>query len=501
MVFKVGFEETEYCIDGQSILHIVATSETAASSKYQFTFSLKLSSTNGLYTYEWPEVLLPNGDTSVTIPFVVPLEWANDATTNDFLDWHGDISVTMSVLYELYLIGEVYEANYSGYAARLNVSVSDELVPTVGELSYESVDGKVPEDWGKLVQGLSVVRVSAPLAAGSYSSKIERYYFGSGTAQTENYADISLQNAGITTVSVTVQDSRGRTATQDLMLNVEAYAAPVLTQVSSQRCDEDGELSEEGTCFLAKGTLVGYALSGDNPVSVAVAWKKVTEDAYGEAVAFESDGEQIIEANLEEGASYDVQYTICDTFYTINLYDYVSSTVYLLHFLKGGTGIAVGKAAEQESLFDVALDTTMRRDLVVGGDASVTGSLVIGGVNVLTLLQTLETPSQTEFSLNTALFSPTDVTQNQIVRCGRQVVYQLQASFNDDPLPVAGQTIVVGTIPSGWYSPDFLPKFTAVQNGINLCVAEVSSMGEVTVLLTQSWQQALVLTGTGIILE
>ncbi len=500
MRFSVAFQESTYCVNGSDTVHITITSDTVADSNHQFTFTTTLYSTHTKYSQTFT-TLMPTGSQSVTIPYVVPMAWANDTNVVDTNGDNGSLGVTLSVVYVLTSSLKQYTYTYNGYYDAIPATVEANLLPSVGTISYTSVDSKVPASWNCLVQGVSVVRVSVPQAAGIYGSDIYYYYFNGGTAQMQNYADISLRTAGNVTIPVTVEDSRGRLATADLYLVVQEYSAPVLTQISSQRCDADATLAEEGACFLSTGTLVGNSVGGRNTISVSAAWKKVTEDTYGQALAVQPASGTIVEANLEEGASYDIKYTIQDAFYSIDIYDYLSSTVYLLHFLKGGSGIAVGKAAEQASLFDVALNTTMRRDVTVGGDVSIVGELSLGDIAVKDALQSLQTPSESQFSVNTAAFALSGVTQNRIVRYGRMVMYAFEGVIGGSSPPLEGQEYVVGTIPAGYFSASFLPQISAMLNATSPCYVTISSIGQVKVTLSASYQQNIRLTGVGLVMD
>lgn len=499
MKFSVAFQESNYTINGSNILHALMTSDTAADASHQFTFNLTLKTSNSEYSNTWTS-LLPSGSKSVTVPYVVPMAWSNDFDTVDMNGYNGFISATLTVTYLLTVNEKQYTTTYSGYYATLPVYVDASVMPSVGTLTYTAVDSKVPSAWGCLVQGQSIVRVSAPNAAGAYGSDIYYYYFNGGTAQMQNYADISLQTAGDITIPVTIEDSRGRMVTADLYLVVQPYAAPTLSQISSQRCNADGTLSEEGACFLASGTVAGYTVSSKNTVSVSVAWKKVTTSNYGSAISVSMSEGQVINAQLEEGASYDIKYTISDAFYNITYYDYLSSTTYLMHFLKGGAGIAVGKAAEQENLFDVALNTTLRRDLVVGGDATITGELILGGTEIGTALQSLQEPLESQFTMNMTNFPASNVYMNKIVRCGRVITYSFKGMLNSNE-PKAGERYVLGSIPAGYYSADFLPQLNALLNGQYNCVVSVSSTGQVTVTLSESYMQTIWINGTSIVID
>ncbi len=502
MTFALNIQESDYLINGSNSLHIVITAEEAAAATRQITYNVTVYSTNGEYSQNWPAVLLPSGSKTMSIPFVVPMEWANDADVVDMNGNNGSINVTMSATYEIMAGNNIYTAYYKGYHASVPAQVAETVLPTVGTITYESVDGKVPAEWDCLVQGMSTVRVSVPQAAGAYGSDIYYYYFNGGTAQMQNYADISLSAAGDISVNVMVEDSRGRFASADLYLAVQPYSVPSLTQVRAQRCDAAGDLAEEGDCFVVNGTLNSADVGGRNPTTVTVAWKKVTEERYPEGLAIDPASGVVIGAALDSSASYDVRYTIQDAFYNITLYDYLSSTLYLMHFLKGGAGIAVGKAAEQEQLFDVGLDTTMRRDLKVGGNAEITGELTLGSVAVKDALQSLQTPLESAFIVNTDAFPVSDVSENRIVRCGRFILYSFKGVLagGDEP-PLAGQEYVVGSIPAGYYAPSFLPQLNGMLGGTNPCVVTVSGIGQVKITLSQNYMQTIWITGVGIDVE
>lgn len=429
--FTVGFEESYFTIDGATALHILCTADEAASSTLLYTFSVTLSSTSGRYEQAFTAAM-PAGSKQVSIPFVPPLEWANDFAVNlgDLAheDACGAFSAVMQAAVTSYAGTTKYEYTFKGYQASLTATVADSLLPSAGTLSAAAVDGRVPEDWGLWVQGLSVARVTCTGAAGVYGSSIVAYYFGDGAARQENIFDLRLTEAGTVTVPVTVEDSRLRRMTADLLLTVQPYAAPSLSGIASRRCDAAGADAEEGAYFTAACTPAGSTLDGANPIAVTVAWKAVTAADYGSPVTLTDPAGQLVAAGLQSGASYQVKYTVADAFYAVDYYDYLSSTVYLLHFLKGGTGIAVGKAAEQANLFDVALPTALRRDVSVGGSLAVTGGLTLNGQDVGAALTALGTQTESAFAVDTALVE--EVLENRILRCGRFVLYRLQCYLN-----------------------------------------------------------------------
>lgn len=496
--FGIGFEEDYFTINGRSALHIAVSAGEAASSIVLYRFEVTLRSTNGLYSQSF-SASMPEGQKRLSIPYIVPLEWANDFAVNTgdtaHADACGSFTAVMTVYYTGYAGTLVFEHEFTGYRAAVSGTVDSSILPAGGTLTAQAVDGRVPAEWGLWVQGISVARVACSGAAGALGSTVTAYYFNGGGAQAGNTADLRLTESGSVTVSVTVEDSRLRRVTQDLLLQVQPYAPPALTGISSRRCDAGGTESEEGECFAARCTPAGFSLGGCNPLTIRCAWKAVTAAGYGPPVTLDGAADEtLIQAGLQKGASYDVQYTVSDAFYSIDYYDYVSSTVYLLHFLKGGTGIAVGKAAEQPNLFDVALDTRLRRDLAVGGSLAVTGTFTLGGTDIGAALAQQGSQASGAFAVD--MSKAASVSENRILRCGRFVLYRLQCTLSIQTWE--GEEFRLAGAPQGFFSAEWPPVVVAVQNGVP-CRGRIDTGGGAYILPNGDGRQATELYGFGIV--
>ncbi len=496
--FNLSFQEDYMEITGSRALHLVCTTDEPASPKVLYSFDVTLYSTAKKYSKTWTGVQMPEGRTSVSIPFVPPMEWANDFAANIGDLAHekacGLFQATMTAHYTGYAGTLVFEHDYTGYAAQIPGGVREDLLPTVGAVTAQAADGVVPPEWNIWVQGKSVARIAATQAAGTYGSSIISWQFGNGKPQDQPQADMLLTQSGAVTIPVTVTDSRLRRATADLLLEVQPYQPPSLSQISSFRCQPDGTPSENGTAFLPKFKLQFSDLNGRNIPRVICSWKKVTDTGYGRPL--EPISGNAMEANLEDGASYDVKYTVSDEFHTIDYFDYISSTVYLLHFLKGGTGIAVGKAAEKSNLFDVGLDSSFRRDVTVGGDLAVVGGLRLGDTDVVTVLRDLNTLKTAQISCQNSL---TNVTDNQAVKYGRLVLTRLVGVLNDrGGMPYVGVHYHVADLPTGYFNGKYLPIVFAAQNGTP-CTGYVDEGGGLYVVPTQNGLQDTEVYTVGIV--
>ena len=485
--FQLSFAEDYLEISGTRALHLVCTAEEPASARMLYSFDVSLYSTGKKYQHSWQKVQMPVGSTQVSIPFVPPLEWADDFVENTGDLAHADacglFQATMTAHYTGYAGSVEFSHEYTGYAAQMPGGVPASLTPVVQEVSVQAVDGVVPQEWGVWVQGESVVRLTAK-AAGIQGSRIVSWQFGSRQQQTEPTAELALTESGRVTIPVTVTDSRLHRATKDIFLEVLPYQPPSLAEISSFRCEPDGTPAENGTAFLPRYRMQASLLEGWNIPRVICRWKKVTEKDYGwprEPVAGEP-----MEAELEPETSYDVKYTVSDTFHSIDYFDYISSTVYLLHFLKGGTGIAVGKAAERGNLFDVGLDSVFRRNVTAGGDLTVQGRLKLNQTDVSAALQQL---SAVHTAAVRCLPSLTDVTENTAVRCGHLVVSRIAGLLvNGNEPPYEGEAYPVAELPTGYFSPKMLPAVVASQNG-KPCTGYVTAQGQVVVIPAQTGLQ------------
>lgn len=452
--FGIAFAEPYFTIDGASALHLNVTSGAAASAAAQYHFEVTLCSTGGRYSQSFAADM-PAGQSSLTLAYTVPLAWADDFAVNladsAYPDACGLFTAAMTVQCASAAGAQTARYELTGYQAQLPATVAADILPSAGSLTAQAVDGRVPAGWGVWIQGVSVARITCAGACGAYGSTILAYEFG-GAAQQQNTADLCLSESGTVTIPVAVVDSRLRRAQQQLTLEVQPYAAPALTCLASRRCDASGAADPAGDCLAACCTAAGSTLGGKNPLTVQCAWKSAAAAQYGEAVTLaEPETPQILAAGLTGDTGFDVKYTVADAFYTAEFCDYVPGTAYLLHFRKGGDGVAVGKAAEHAGLFDVAYPARLR------GGAAVDGGLTVDGADVGSAL----CQSTAAFALepeNTA-----EAAENLIVKCGRALLFRLQCTLN---APAAGAAVRLAAAPAGYYSTAWPPAVTALQNGV-----------------------------------
>ena len=294
-----------------------------------------------------------------TLEYAIPAAWCNalpNATT-------GQANVTCRVKY-----GGVV---YSSFTIKLTVSVPASVVPTLTSITLaDKTDTPVPSAWNMFIQHKSGVRVSAVTAAGVYSSTISGIKLQVGSQSISmNYSASNLPQidtvtqSGSLTCTVTVTDSRGRTAAKTATVAFVPYAAPKFTACVSERCLADGTADNDGTYFKSTTAVSFSTCNSRNSITMTVKYKKTDAVLYGSETAITPGVNTCGNDDLDTEFSYDVMYSVTDQFCTVTYTDYISTAVYLMHFLHGGKGVAFGQKATTENYLDCAFKALFRDDV------------------------------------------------------------------------------------------------------------------------------------------
>lgn len=290
------------------------------------------------YTWTLPMSLcneVSNSD-SIAVTFVV---WTDDSTNN----WSnvGNDTVTVKLYVPITVVPSC------------SLSVTDEV-------GYYNT-------YGGFVQRKSKFNISIT-ASGSYSSTIQSC---SVVADDRTYilspSNLSLvtdiiKNTGVQTITASVVDSRGRSASASIDVTVLAYNPPVISTMKIERSDSSGVASSNGAYLNAIFNANISSLNNNNSATYVIKYKKKNEVAYTEVTLTELSG--IYDASnknyvfaADTTSSYDVVLTISDDFGTYELSRDGSPCKKLFSFKAGGTGFAIGKVAELDDTFEVYFES------------------------------------------------------------------------------------------------------------------------------------------------
>lgn len=156
-------------------------------------------------------------------------------------------------------------------------------------------------------------------------------------------------------VTCTVKDSRGRTASETFTLSVYDYSKPSLYGISVFRCTANGTASEDGTYYSAKATSTFSSLNGQNTCTL-----KVSHAANGTEYTLTSGTARVI-GSLSVDKSYTVRIIATDSLGNSATYTAkIPTKKWAMKFRPNGQGVAFGKAAEHDKTFEISDDWNVK---------------------------------------------------------------------------------------------------------------------------------------------
>lgn len=225
------------------------------------------------------------------------------------------------------------------------------------------------------VQGYSKAQVTfdASKITTKYGATVKRYKIvcGSVTATASPYLTGVLTGTSAT-ITCTVEDSRGYTASGTLTVWLNPYKKPALSDLALYRSDEDGTANRAGLCIYAKATLSWSDIGGKNSCSMK-GYYRLQSGSYPAAGTEMTSGVGILLTVAAAATStYVAKITAVDSLGNTAAYEATIPTDSVaFHIREGGQGAGFGKYAEEDDLLDVVWNGRVRKNLTVDGAVSV----------------------------------------------------------------------------------------------------------------------------------
>lgn len=292
---------------------------------------------------------------------------ASDFTTSTSINWTPPLSLASqntsgtSVSIRLTLTTYTSGGDRVGATTKtISCAIPASVKPSVTLTVTDSTG--LADTYGNPVKGLSRFRVVVTPTT-SYGSAIASY---STTANGNRYTSASFTTgvliaSGSQTVSTTVKDRRGRTATASRSLTVLDYVAPAITSLSVSRCNEDGTANDQGEFVQVKFSGKVTALNDNNTATYTFRYRKTSESTFTTSTLTElqdvftvTDHSIIIPA--ETSSSYVVEITVEDNHHSASRATTASTAFTLMHWGTDGNSIGIGKIAEFSGL-DIGMQT------------------------------------------------------------------------------------------------------------------------------------------------
>jgi hypothetical protein len=186
-------------------------------------------------------------------------------------------------------------------------------------------------------------------SAGTGSS-IKSYTFsGPSISKTTTDTSVSISSVssvGTLTYKVTITDNRERTNFATATIECYDYYAPYFTSFNAYRSDKNGNPNLNGTHLKCTYSTMHASVGATNSVSVM--------GYYNDKPMEASDGIAMVDLNGDTSTTYKVHLKVTDIYGGSNASSVLTvfGQTRVFNITSDGTGIAIGKMAEEKNLFD-----------------------------------------------------------------------------------------------------------------------------------------------------
>lgn len=339
------------------------TSSVAVNGTNEVTVAISRASSSFTHTvdFKFGSYSKTTNGVGTSTSYAIPTSWLNaipNATS-------GTATVTVTTYSGSTKVGSAVSKNFT-------LTVPSNVVPTIGTVSLSEAVSGLAAQFGGYVQNKSKLAVSVA-ASGAYSSTIKAY---KTTIDGTNYTTASftsgvLKNSGSRTITITVTDSRGRTASTTQTITVLAYAAPTISKFQCVRSLANGTENYDGTYLKAMMTSTVSAVNNKNTATYKVEYKLKTASTW---TALTSGSSYALNNTYTSGtgilstdSSYDIRLSVTDYFTTVTSTTDIPTAFTLIDFNASGKGIAFGKVSEVTEGMEIDLPMSINKYVYMGG--------------------------------------------------------------------------------------------------------------------------------------
>lgn len=285
-------------------------------------------------------------------------------------------SFTASTSGTVSIICETYSgSNLIGTrSVNLTVTIPDSIVPVISNVAISEAVAGLADKFGVYVQNKSALHIETS-AYGVHAATIDSIAVDvGGTAYSG--ADVTtgvLTASGNVVITVTVTDSRGRTATTALTISVTAYSAPTITAADAVRCMQNGTASEDGTYikFTYKFNVSNVENKNDKSFKIQYLNGSTWTDLYTVS-AYTGNSSYVGTVTFATDRAFSVRFVVSDYFSTTTVQKQVAPSFVLMDFGAGGKSMAVGRLSSNNGKLEVALPSVFNYGAVLATKMRVT---------------------------------------------------------------------------------------------------------------------------------
>ncbi len=254
-------------------------------------------------------------------------------------------------------------------------TIPSSVKPTISGITLAEAVSGLASKFGAYIQNKSKITGTVNASAGSGSSISAYKTTINGSSYTsKTFTTGVLKTSGSNTISTTVTDKRGRTATYSTTFSVLAYSKPSISTFKVERCNADGTLNDEGINFKVTVKSSITALNNKNDGSYVFQYKLSSGDTWttlGNSLSGYSINTSWVVTNVALNIDnvYDFKLTVKDYFESVLKNYNVAESFTLMNFGADGHSMAIGGVATETDTLDVKMAKTYLSDYTfMGGE-------------------------------------------------------------------------------------------------------------------------------------
>lgn len=292
-------------------------------------------------------------------------------TSSPSVSWTPSRELARQIPNSLYGAGTLKCITYNGgtligeKTINLILYVPNSMKPSIDSFT-PSIAMTNPSGCGMYVKNNSTVKWTVH-ASGSYGSTITKCVISgqnlsetkTGSATSYSMTSNTLTVAGKQTYTVTVTDSRGRTASKTGEITIMDYNPPTITSITSFRSNADGSMNGSGQYVTHQLNASFYTLGGNNNIKIKVYSKKRSDATYSESnsVTVKDDKSNRTSytytyknASFAVDTAYDFKIVISDSVGQYAMfYTHVGTKNVPINIASDNSSIAIGSFAQKQA--------------------------------------------------------------------------------------------------------------------------------------------------------
>ena len=361
--------------------------------------TIKINSESKSYRHELTRTindsvstLISRSSTVTSRQWKPPIWWAQENTTGKTIPCH----------FELTTYSSSSPSSSFGNVSKdivLTIPSNSETQPDASIESVVPVNNGIPSNISDLfIQGISKATVTCQGAA-KYNATVSEYKVTIGNQSKSGASNIVttdiLQAYGEMPVTLSVKDSRGiyGTATSENNITIQPYEKPIavgldgMSNVTCERCTEDGTISSSGTYLRLRAKAKFSSLVGRNTCTLQYRFKIASADWADNSwiSASGSEIDAVLDLNLNVQYAYSVEIRAVDVIGAGPTTPIeIPTDIVPLHLAAGGKNVGIGRYANTEAgteRLDVAWDSYFEKEVYFGENSFSDALALINSVN------------------------------------------------------------------------------------------------------------------------